>query len=187
MSRPVWVPELGHRIDLRHMHPMGAAIERNPERGGVGDAAPADRGGCLEEGKAPARGRKPPRRRNAGRPRPHNDHIDAAGPRRRLRCRSRSPWRGRNRPCRRRERRRSRHAGRHAGRHGNRGSKERPAIQSLHGLWQAFNVGRNRFIAPLGGTDGAIKRLRPTNDLHAAVWPELPAARKRARPCDAAL
>jgi hypothetical protein len=151
-------PELRHRIDLRHMDPVGPAIKRNAEHGRVGDAAAADRRGGFEECKAPADSRKAPRRRNAGRPGPHNDHIDAAG------ARSRSGFlgAGRRRPNRGRMRRRDRHGSRHVSRHGGRGGEERPAIQSLHGCGALFEsqAGSSRLL-----------NLNATHSSHASAPP----------------
>ena len=121
--------ELRHRIEVRHVDPVGAAIKRNPEQRRVGDATSADRRARLDQGKAPAGGAKTPRRRDAGGARPHDDHIDHAGTsgvcepgavsghRRARRCRQ-GP-----------ERRRRRHGGR--------GGEERPAVQSFHDVRRA--------------------------------------------------
>ena len=65
-----------NRIDIRHVHPVGTAIEGNSKEAGVSNAAPADPRRRLDHGIASAERREPTRRRDAGRPGPDDDHID---------------------------------------------------------------------------------------------------------------
>ena len=70
--------ELRHRIDVRHVEPMGAAIERHAEGLRVGDAAAADVIGRLDHHEAALGGGDTARRRDAGGAGAHDDDIDVA-------------------------------------------------------------------------------------------------------------
>ena len=70
--------ELRHRIDVRHVQPVRAAIVRHAEGAGVGDAAPADAVARLDQREAPARRRDLARRSNARRAGADDRDVDLA-------------------------------------------------------------------------------------------------------------
>ncbi len=85
--------ELRHRIDVRHVHPMRAAIERHAEDAVVGDAASADMVARLDQREAPP-GRRELSRRSNARPRPRRRSPHRSRPRpkpRRAPARRRAP------------------------------------------------------------------------------------------------
>ena len=139
---------------------------------------PPTRCGGFDQGEAPARRRQPPRRRDAGGARPHDDHVDAGGPRRHLRARRGFPGdRGRHR-------RPEHRAGRHGGAHGGGGSEERPAIQSSHDVpclsVLGFMVSRRRNATRAASPVRAQATMFSTvTCVGRPVWPESAAARKR--------
>ena len=89
MSMPARDRELRHRIDVRHVDPVRAAIERHAECRRVGDAAPADAVARLDQRKSPLAGGDAARRGDAGRARADDHHIDIAGRRNRAKRRRR--------------------------------------------------------------------------------------------------
>ena len=169
-----WAPEPDQRIDVGGMDPMRAAIERDAERLGVGDAAAADVAGRLEHDEAqPARGGKPPRRRDAGGAGTHHDDIDRAGFRRLGRPRGR--------------RRRARRAERRPRAHGGGGGKERPSGKAFHrfqmqGVDRRHHAGMPLFpqflwINPRVMTTRQMGRIKARRELVSLVPPSLPLRR----------
>jgi hypothetical protein len=71
----------GHWIGIGEIEPMRAAIVREAERPGIGDAAAAELICCFENGDAPAGGDEPACRRNAGRSCTNDDGIHITGAR----------------------------------------------------------------------------------------------------------
>ena len=87
--------ELGQRIAVRRVNPVRAAVERHAEAARIGETAPADAAGRLDQGETTSSRRQPPRRGDPGRARADDDHVDVGGTGRRRALPERRPGRER--------------------------------------------------------------------------------------------